>query len=144
MKVSRFCIVVYLQLLFLFVDLFINSFGELFRTADVVLLVLYMWVNSALLDFFFYHRRCLRGYFRFEKMFSLLSRWSLLLLLNQLFIEIRILAVISKKSGGLLIIFLSSVVSFKTRFGCFNPGRLTHRNKPWRQLPKFIWFFVPT
>ena len=42
MKVSRFCFVVYLQLLFLFVDLFINSFGELFRTADVVLLVLYM------------------------------------------------------------------------------------------------------
>ena len=42
MEVSRFCFVVYLQLLFLFVDLFINSFGELFRTADVVLLVLYM------------------------------------------------------------------------------------------------------
>lgn len=42
MKVSRFCFVVYLQLLFLFVDLFINSFGELFRTADVVLLVLYI------------------------------------------------------------------------------------------------------
>ncbi|KAK2572822.1 Transmembrane protein 138 [Acropora cervicornis] len=42
MKVSRFCFVVYLQLLFLFVDLFINSFGELFRTADVVLLLLYI------------------------------------------------------------------------------------------------------
>ena len=42
MRASRFCLVVYLQLLFLFVDLFINSFGELFRTADVVLLVLYM------------------------------------------------------------------------------------------------------
>ena len=47
MKVSRFCFVVYLQLLFLFVDLFINSFGELFRTADVVLLLLYMWVYRA-------------------------------------------------------------------------------------------------
>ncbi|XP_020630043.1 transmembrane protein 138-like [Orbicella faveolata] len=42
MRASRFCLVVYLQLLFLFVDLFINSFGELFRTADVVLLVLYI------------------------------------------------------------------------------------------------------
>lgn len=42
MRASRFCLVVYLQCLFLFVDLFINSFGELFRTADVVLLVLYM------------------------------------------------------------------------------------------------------
>lgn len=50
MRASRFCLVVYLQLLFLFVDLFINSFGELFRTADVVLLVLYMWVNLLLLS----------------------------------------------------------------------------------------------
>lgn len=42
MRVSRYRPVVYVQLLFLFIDIFINSFGELFRTADVVLLVLYM------------------------------------------------------------------------------------------------------
>ncbi|XP_068710058.1 transmembrane protein 138-like [Montipora capricornis] len=42
MRVSRFFFVVFLQLLFLFVDLFINSFGVLFHTADVVLLVLFI------------------------------------------------------------------------------------------------------
>ena len=42
MRVSRYRAVVYLQLLFMFVDIFINAFGELFRTADVILLVLYM------------------------------------------------------------------------------------------------------
>ncbi|XP_031570695.1 transmembrane protein 138-like [Actinia tenebrosa] len=42
MRVSRYRPVVYVQLLFLFIDIFINSFGELFRTADVVLLVLYI------------------------------------------------------------------------------------------------------
>lgn len=42
MRVSRFFFVVFLQLLFLFVDLFINSFGLLFHTADVVLLVLFI------------------------------------------------------------------------------------------------------
>ena len=42
MRVSRYRAVVYLQLLFLLVDIFINAFGELFRTADVILLVLYM------------------------------------------------------------------------------------------------------
>lgn len=65
MKVSRFCFVVYLQLLFLFVDLFINSFGELFRTADVVLLVLYMWVTHHYRVNFPYG--CFGGHFRLKK-----------------------------------------------------------------------------
>lgn len=65
MKVSRFCFVVYLQLLFLFVDLFINSFGELFRTADVVLLVLYMWVTHHYRVNFLYG--CFGGHFRLIK-----------------------------------------------------------------------------
>ncbi|XP_046845387.1 transmembrane protein 138-like isoform X2 [Xenia sp. Carnegie-2017] len=42
MRVSRYRPVVYLQLLFLFFDIFINSFGDLFRTEDVILLVLYI------------------------------------------------------------------------------------------------------
>ena len=55
MRVSRFFFVVFLQLLFLFVDLFINSFGLLFHTADVVLLVLFMWVCLAQCKQIFWH-----------------------------------------------------------------------------------------
>ena len=42
MRVSRYRPVVYLQLFLLFLDIFINSFGDLFRAEDVILLVLYM------------------------------------------------------------------------------------------------------
>ncbi|XP_028409148.1 transmembrane protein 138-like [Dendronephthya gigantea] len=42
MRVSRYRPVVYLQLSLLFFDIFINSFGDLFRAEDVILLVLFI------------------------------------------------------------------------------------------------------
>lgn len=42
MRVSRYRPVVYLQLSLLLFDIFINSFGDLFRAEDVILLVLFM------------------------------------------------------------------------------------------------------
>ena len=42
MHVSRYRPVIYLQLLLLFTDIFVNAFGELFRNNNVVLLVLFV------------------------------------------------------------------------------------------------------
>ena len=49
MHVSRYHPVAYIQIFLLFVDIFVNSFGELFRASNIVLLVLYIIQDVCLL-----------------------------------------------------------------------------------------------
>lgn len=49
MHVSRYRPVVYLQLFLLFIDIFVNAFGELFRSNDVVILVIFVIQDVCLL-----------------------------------------------------------------------------------------------
>ena len=49
MHVSRYHPVAYLQIFLLFVDIFVNAFGELFRSSNIVLLVLYIIQDVCLL-----------------------------------------------------------------------------------------------